>query len=306
MDFIKANDLDRQNLIVINSPGGNVSTALDLGRLIRKRGMNIIVGRTSTSEPPGAGRSFQSYEAGICASACVFVLMAGVTRDIADEDSQVGVHQFAPMSDEVGSIKSATSSTQSVVAMLQTYAASMGVNPTILVLASTTRPEDMIWLTLKQMESLNLLTTRSFRTWADWALKPSRGVLMAVAVQEQSDGRTTSLLVDCRSLNVGFELPTSERVADIAASIRGARLTLDGMQASLPLTVANVSSDGRMIVVTFQGGPNILGAIVRSDNRLNIDVDLPRLYWEEFGGPTFDIPTSNIAEVAPHVLNTCK
>jgi hypothetical protein len=306
LNFVKKNDLDYQKLIVINSPGGNVSAALDVGRFIRSRGMRVIVGLTTELEPEGAGRTFQTYDSGVCASACVFILMGGVSREIADNDSKVGVHQFAPVSDEMGSIQSTTSSTQSAIALLQAYAITMGVGPTVLTLASGTRPENMLWLEPEQMERLNLLTTRTYRRGAEWNLKPASNALMAVAAQEQPNGRITNFVVDCRSLLVGFDVPNNGRLPEIAASIRGAELTLDGSKAYLPLTITNVSVHGSMIVARFQSQGDIAEAIANSGNRLNIDVDLPWAYMEEFGGPEFDIPTSNFTELRPHIRNSCR
>lgn len=304
--FITNNDLDYQKLIVINSPGGNVSAALDVGRLIRSRGMRVIVGLTAEMEPEGASRTFQSYDSGICASACVFILMGGVSREIADRDSKVGVHQFAPVFDEMGSIQSTTSSTQTAIALLQAYAITMGVEPTVLTLASSTRPENMLWLEPEQMEQLNLLTTRTYRRAAEWSLKPAGNALMAVATQEQPNGRTTNFVVSCRSLLVGFEVPNNNRLPEIAAAIRGAELTLDGSKASLSLTITNVSVRGSMIVASFESQADISEVIAKAGNRLNIDVDLPWVFMEEFGGPDFDIPSSNLSELTTHIRNSCR
>lgn len=306
MDFIRNNDLANQKLIVINSPGGNVSAALELGSVVRERGIRVIVGRTGDDEPEGANRTFQFYESGTCASACVFVLMGGVKRELADDDSQVGVHQFAPVSDAMSSIAATTSSAQSLLAILQQYAGGMGINPAVLTLAATTRPEEMLWLTPKQMEGLNLLTSRDYRQLANWALKPAGNLLIATASQEQANGRTTGLVVDCRFIHFGFQVPDSDRASEIAAAIRGGNLNADYMSSSMPLTMTDVSVRGRMILVSFQGGVRILDAIARANDRMNIEIDLPWVYMEEFGGPQFDIPTSNLAEVSSHVLNSCK
>lgn len=305
LDFIRKNGLEYQNLLVINSPGGSVSAALELGTVMRERGMSIIVGRTKDIEPEGAYRKFQYFEAGTCASACVIVLMGGVTREVADENSQVGVHQFAPASDDVGSVAATTSSTQSIVALLQAYAASMGVDKTILVLASTTRPEEMLWLSQKQMEGLNLLTSRKHRQMASWALKPAGSALMAVASQEQPEGQMVNFVVDCHSLLAGIQV-RSRRMTDVMKSIDGARITLDGFNVSIPLTIVGKSANESVILITFRGDPTVLDAIMTADDRLRININLPRVYWEEFGVPNFEIPTSNFAEVAPHVLNTCR
>lgn len=303
LDYIDTNEIDYQKLIMINSRGGNVAAAIELGTLIRERGMRVMVARTIEYEPKGAGRTFQSYEGGTCASACVFVLMGGEVREIA-ADSLVGVHQFAPNIDELGSIASTTASTQSVVAMLQGYAASMGVNPALMALASSTSPGDMLWLEPQQMERLNLLTSRNYRSEAEWELRPVGNQLIGRASQEQTNGRTTGMVIDCQFLHVGFEV-ASVRIEEVAASIQGARLTIDNEFGSTPLTIVDVSVRDDIILVSLEGGARLLGAIAQANGSLNIDVDLPRVYEDELGGGLHDIPTSNIAEIAPHILNSC-
>lgn len=304
LDYIAANDIDYQNLIIINSPGGNVAAALELGQLVRKRGMRVMVGRTEDEEVEGALKTIQTYNPGICASACVFVLMGGVEREIS-EDSRVGVHQFAPTSDELGSVASATSSTQTIMAGLQGYAMQMGVDASVLTLASSTAPEDMMWLEPRDMERLNLLTSRNFRTMGEWELKPAGTGLIARTSQEQSNGRTTTFVVDCRNLYIGFQV-TSERIKDIAESIRGVSLRTEASLSSYPLKIADVKLMEQMIVVSVAGGPAALNAIAKSGDKLMIDVDLPRAYEEEFGGGWHIIPSSNMAEIAPHVLGSCR
>ncbi|RVQ68748.1 hypothetical protein EKN06_00495 [Croceicoccus ponticola] len=304
LDYIKANKIDYEKLIMINSGGGNVAAAIELGKLIRQRGMRVTVARTTEEEPEGAGRTFQAYEGGTCASACVFVLMAGEVREIV-EDSVVGVHQFAPTNDDFGSIASTTSSTQSIIAMLQAYAVAMGVNPAILTLASSISPDDMLWLEPQQMERLDLLTTRNYKNEAEWELRPAGSQLVARASQEQTNGRTTGLVVACRSLHVFFEV-TSKQSDEIAKSIKGAEFTMDHTRWSLPLTIVDVAVRNDLIQVSFEGGPKVLEAIARANGSLNIDMDMPWVYYDEFGGFEHDIPTSNIEEMTPHIVSSCR
>ena len=90
--------------IVIMSPGGDVGASYAIGRLIRAAGLDVVVGRTIVRPCPvvqslctgrlvtGTPTSHRSY----CASACAFVLAAGVHRYVA-ADAIVGVHQLTSM-----------------------------------------------------------------------------------------------------------------------------------------------------------------------------------------------------------------
>lgn len=85
--------------LVINSPGGSIDDALAMGKLIRIRKMQVIVGQTvpgrcsgkagCKAEPrPGRIVTRQAF----CNSACPIVLAGGVLRIVPD-DASVGVHQ---------------------------------------------------------------------------------------------------------------------------------------------------------------------------------------------------------------------
>jgi hypothetical protein len=306
IDFITANDLDYQKLIVINSLGGNVSAALELGSFIRERNMKVIVGHTKDFEPEGAGRVFQSYDEGVCASACVFVLMGGEVREVADEESRVGVHQFAPQADEMGSVATTTASTQNVIAFLQSYSARMGVDPAILTLASSTSADEMRWLNVKTMEQLNLLTSRNQIKKANWSLEPFDSSLMATATQQQPNGRKIVLYAGCDFLLIAFEILSSDRIAEVAASLQSAELALDDSPWTHPLTIDDVSAGKNMVLVSFKTSPNILSIIAQANNHLKIDLDLAPFFMGEYWGWEFNIPTSNIAELVPHISKACE
>ncbi len=66
---------DAPTRAILNSPGGSVRDALELGRALRLAGMET-----------------EMREGDICYSACPYLLAAGVTRTVPDE-AFVGVHQ---------------------------------------------------------------------------------------------------------------------------------------------------------------------------------------------------------------------
>lgn len=303
--FLQRRGWQRPYLVRINSPGGNVAEALELGQYLRIQRSRVIVSSTQSEFYESAGKELQSHDGGVCASACVFVLMGGVNREI-DTDSIVGVHQFAPLQDRMESSAAAISSTQTTVAMLQAYAVQMDIDPMVLTLAAATPPEEMLWLEPRDMERLNLLTSRnSFKAFSTWELQPAGKQLLARANQEQTNGRTTGLIADCRFFHVGLEM-TGNGLEEVAKAIRGAHLTQDESQWSYPLTIAEVNVGDGMIIISFAEGPKILAAIMQANDNLNIDIDVPWVYMSWLGGPEFDIPTSNMEEIAPHVINSCR
>ena len=64
IETVKREKFDlKLNAVVLNTRGGNVDAALKMGRLIRKHGLNTYLAPNSE-----------------CASACIFVLIGGITR----------------------------------------------------------------------------------------------------------------------------------------------------------------------------------------------------------------------------------
>jgi hypothetical protein len=92
--------------IIVRSPGGDVASAMEMGLLIRKKGLSVAVGGSRLSgcgftDPfCAAGRakdgsaSGEVYSSGaVCFSACPLLLAGGVRR-IASPYALIGVHQI--------------------------------------------------------------------------------------------------------------------------------------------------------------------------------------------------------------------
>ena len=98
--------MDKRKLpVIIRSPGGSINAALDIGRMIRKRGLDVSVGWTAYSGcapdqkscklpdgQKGLYRGLALSERAFCNSACHLILASGVTR-LAPYGTYVGVHQ---------------------------------------------------------------------------------------------------------------------------------------------------------------------------------------------------------------------
>ena len=91
--------------VLIRSPGGSINHALVIGRMIRKRQLDVAVGWTFyrgctadakacalPKEQKGSYRGVAYDALGFCNSACSLVLASGTTR-LASSGSSVGVHQ---------------------------------------------------------------------------------------------------------------------------------------------------------------------------------------------------------------------
>jgi hypothetical protein len=96
---------NRKLPIIIRSPGGSINAAVDIGHMIRKRGLDVAVGATlfqgcspidkGCKLPPlqiGTYRGAALDYGGFCYSACPLILASGKIR-LASYGTDVGVHQ---------------------------------------------------------------------------------------------------------------------------------------------------------------------------------------------------------------------
>ena len=138
---ITGNQLRRGDTILLSSPGGNVDTALALGRTIRAHGFDTAVGRLAAD-----GGIAPSY----CASACVFVYAGGVDRrDIVG--SRLGVHRFT-MSEGDGDVAEA----QRMMGVILGYLDDMGIKASLAAEAS--KSDSIRWLDPDAARAMDLVT----------------------------------------------------------------------------------------------------------------------------------------------------
>ena len=111
--------------LILQSPGGSVSDALELGRHIRAKGIKT-----------------QMLAGEYCYSACPYLLAAGATRDI-NADASVGVHQhyfgqntFLPAAFAVEDIQRGQGE-------VMTYLNDMGIDPLVMQHALSTPPDQI-------------------------------------------------------------------------------------------------------------------------------------------------------------------
>ncbi|WP_299282961.1 hypothetical protein [uncultured Tateyamaria sp.] len=111
--------------LILQSPGGSVSDALELGRHIRAEGMTT---RMLSGE--------------FCMSACPYLLAAGTSREI-DANATVGVHQhyfgentFLPAAFAVEDIQRGQGE-------VMTYLDEMGIDPLVMQHALSTPPDEI-------------------------------------------------------------------------------------------------------------------------------------------------------------------
>jgi hypothetical protein len=127
--------------VVLNSPGGSVTDALAMGRLIREKKFATEV---------EAGKT--------CVSSCPLVFAGGVDRRAGDK-AMIGVHQVAAMHTAAnGPPRDEMSIAQNVSARCQRHLGDMGVNLEVWVHAMETPHDKLFVFKPDELRSLNLVT----------------------------------------------------------------------------------------------------------------------------------------------------
>ncbi|WP_291864764.1 hypothetical protein [Bradyrhizobium sp.] len=140
--------------VVLNSPGGSVTDALAMGRLIRESKFATEV---------AAGK--------YCASSCPLMFAGGIERRVGDK-AAIGVHQVAALgSASVGLPRDEMSVAQNISARCQRYLGDMGINLQVWVHAMETPHDRLFVFKPEELKSLNIVT----------ATAPTAPVLVAPA-----------------------------------------------------------------------------------------------------------------------------
>lgn len=120
--------------VYLNSPGGDVDAALTMGRAIRRSEAVVVV--------PSPGK---------CASACVFLYAGGVIRA---PYSRIEIHR--PYNTEKGSYSADLASFRLMAARVRAYLREVNVDEALFSRMMRIAPEDVVALTLDELEELGL------------------------------------------------------------------------------------------------------------------------------------------------------
>ncbi|RBP17322.1 hypothetical protein DFR50_103209 [Roseiarcus fermentans] len=152
--------------ILISSYGGSVRDALDMGRLIRARRLAVAVARTLVANCPQRARECPDargramVDGAVCASACPFVLAAGVAR-LVGPAPRVGVHQITTVFEETEGADRPRRTVKVyeqdwVDRTVAAYLASAGVGEPVMEFLRRTPAASIRWLSLDEIKASRL------------------------------------------------------------------------------------------------------------------------------------------------------
>ena len=162
LSFVR-NNIGRGNVhavIFLDSPGGKVVAAMQLGRIWRRLGAAAIVGRVDPSAP-GSVTQFLSAR---CLSACVYALV-GAKKRVVPLGSVVGVHRMFFYAGGNGPMGEGTTQRRhydhgGMKSLLAHYTGRMGVSPALISEAERISSDRIHILTRAEITRYHLATAR--------------------------------------------------------------------------------------------------------------------------------------------------
>ncbi|EJC78982.1 putative periplasmic protein [Rhizobium leguminosarum bv. trifolii WSM2297] len=130
---------DRPVVVSFDSPGGNVTKAMELGRLVRSLGLSTLQVRAAE-----------------CASACSLAFLGGVHRFA--QPGSIGVHKSSFSDTEGMPVNDAVSAVQQITAEVIGYMSEMGVDPGLLQLSLSYDSDDIRYLSGSEMTKYKVTT----------------------------------------------------------------------------------------------------------------------------------------------------
>lgn len=133
-------ELPEIKFFILHSPGGNVSEAMEMARLVRKAELTTKV-----------------QADGYCGSACPLVFAGGQDR-LAHSEAWIGVHRVYAAPGAFGTLNDGIAQAQGLAASIQDLLVELGVDPRIWTHAMRTPKEQLYFLTEDELIDLKLAT----------------------------------------------------------------------------------------------------------------------------------------------------
>jgi hypothetical protein len=186
-----------QARIIINSDGGNLYEATQIGLYIRENNFTTDVGISS-------GVWGESL-AGECYSSCVYLYIGGKYR-FYDENSKFGVHQFYTVDKNNRKNNDLEESTQYVASYLLTYIRDMGVDVALFNKVSEQTSNDIELLDYNEMKKMRIFNDGYLNP--EWEYLVNEDGVFYVGSQEQLDQEGV-FVFGCKNKTINLTFLTS-------------------------------------------------------------------------------------------------
>lgn len=161
LSFVQDNvgHADLHAVVFLDSPGGKVVAAMELGRIWRRLGVAAVVGRADPSSS-----SASQFLAGRCLSACVYALI-GAKKRVVPAGSMVGIHRMFFYDGESGLWGDGSAGRRhyddgGMKALLSHYTSRMGVSPELIAIAERISSDNLHILSRAEIARYHLATAK--------------------------------------------------------------------------------------------------------------------------------------------------
>lgn len=188
IEFLERLDVPPRTPVYIDSTGGDVDAAINIGRIIRDHWFSTHVGRNVLDgEYEGGFLKKRRLIGGRCMSAATLVFLGGRLRYL-NEDAKFGVHQFSFQDPSPNHIPRS----QILSAKIARFVSDMGIHPEFLELSSGTPNTEIRALSIEQLELLGVVT--GGETPVKWSIEAVDGVLYVRGERDSIYGHHKMLL----------------------------------------------------------------------------------------------------------------
>jgi hypothetical protein len=245
LQFLRQMDMTDSHIdIYLNSGGGNLQAAMELGRTLRRLKLATYVGRSVEIR----GKYYSEIKNGSCVSACAYSFIGGIKRRA--EKGTVGVHRFydprsVGRSQERIFSADDFSEQQKLSAAVLEYVTEMGVAPDFVITADRIPSTSIYYFSDDEMRRLRVNYDPA--TLTDWALKEKNGGI--IMSSKSGDGsKEISLSCDAdgkMSLEARYNGLTAEKVETFKNTFVTSFEAFDFLSIKIPkwTTRLNVGKD---------------------------------------------------------------
>lgn len=262
--------------VYLNSPGGNLGEAVEIGRLIREAGRDTAIGATDTIPKndlcdveclfpyggfPGAG---------VCESACAYAFLGGVVRHM-DKDDRLGFHRFYAPGRDVTEAQ-----TQIIAGQLISYMVEMEVDARLFVVAAGEDTGSMHYVTREEAETFGIITEIGY---GPFALHPSGAGVYAQSDRRDPPGsydHVDRVLFYCRGGTPFAQIRSTMEALTVEASF-GIGGRLDASEYTLPANALSIRKADGHSHLAVRLSPEIVRGLAVAEE-FTLSVGYPRVF----------------------------
>lgn len=268
--FLESSNPPPRCSLYIDSAGGDVDAAIEIGRLVRGAWFSTHVGACHLD----FGRATQEYmvprvwRSGQCVSAATLIYLGGRLRYF-NEDSKFGVHQFKfPMATGAEVPRYFLAKAQTLSARLSTYVSDMGISTEFLNLSSNVPDDEILFISMSKLEALGVVT--GGQTTPKWSIEANNGIIYVKGERDSLYGHHKVML--CFNRDIGFAFWAVIETQGRAKELLG-----------FPVVEIVIDGEDRKIDISSRLERGEFGSYVNIFARINEDEAHQLAYSDSFG-----------------------